>query len=75
MFLCGCLACITPFLGAQDAPKGSVKQDLKTAGKNIGHGAQKVGHGVKQGAKEVGHGFKNGATDVGHGFKKAVKKG
>jgi hypothetical protein len=74
MLLCGCLAFTTTGLGAQDAPKPSVKQDFKTAGRDVGHGARKVGHGFKRGAKNVGHGFKKGAHDVGHGFKQAVKK-
>jgi hypothetical protein len=74
MILCGCLALAAPGLGAQDAPKDSVKQDFKTAGKDVGHGATKVGHGFKRGAKHVGHGFKRGAKDVGHGVKHAVKK-
>ena len=74
MFLCGFLAFAAPGLGAQDAPRPSVKQDFKTAGKDVGHGATKVGHGFKRGGKAVGHGFKRGAKDVGHGFKHAVKK-
>jgi hypothetical protein len=74
ILLCGCLVFATPGLGAQEAHKDSVKQDFKTAGKDVGHGATKVGHGFKRGAKEVGHGFKRGAKDVGHGFKHAVKK-
>lgn len=74
MLLCGCLAFAVPGLGAEDAPKSSVKQDLKTAGKNVGHAASKVGHGVKRGATEVGHGFRRGAKEVGHGFKRALKK-
>jgi hypothetical protein len=74
MLICGCLVFATPGLGAQEAPRDSVKQDFKTAGKDVGHGARKVGHGFKRGAKDVGHGFKHGAKEVGHGFKRAVKK-
>lgn len=84
MLLCGCLVFAAPGLGAQEEHKDSVKQDFKTAGKDVGHGARKFGHGVKRGGKEVGHdvkhggkevghGFKDGAKDVGHGFKRAVK--
>jgi len=72
VFLFGCLACTMTSLGAQDAPKPTVKQDLKTAGKNVGHASRKVGHKVKRGATDVGHGFKNGGKDVGHGVKQAV---
>jgi len=75
ILLSGCLACALTSLGAQaaqDAPKPTVKQDLKTAGKNVGHAARKVGHKVKRGATEVGHGFKKGGKDVGHGVKQAV---
>jgi hypothetical protein len=71
--VCGFLALAMPGLGAQDGPKDSAKQDFKTAGKNVGHGAKKVGHGFKRGAKKVGHGFKHGAKDVGHGFKHGAK--
>jgi hypothetical protein len=82
--LCGCLALAMAGLMLQAAPEDSVKQDFKTAGKDVGHGARKFGHGVKRGGKEVGHdvkhggkevghGFKDGAKDVGHGFKRAVK--
>lgn len=74
MLLCGCLAFTTTGLGAQEAHKPTVKQDLKTAGRNVGHGAKKVGHGFKRGGKDVGHGFKKGTKDVGHGFKHAVDK-
>ena len=73
--LFGCLAFATPCLmaqEAQEAPRPTVKQDLKAAGKNVGHASRKVGHKVKRGATEVGHGFKAGAKDVGHGVKKAV---
>jgi hypothetical protein len=74
ILFCGCLAFATSALAAQEAPRGSVKQDFKTAGKDIGHGARKVGHGFKRGGKEVGHGFKRGAKDVGHGVKHAGDK-
>ena len=70
-----CLALATTCLVAQDTqepPKPTVKQDLKAAGKNVGHASRKAGHNIKRGAKNVGHGFKNGAKDVGHGVKKAV---
>jgi len=76
MFFCGCLAFAMPGLGAQEAQephKDSVKQDFKTAGRNVGHAARKVGHGFKRGGQEVGHGFKRGAKDVGQGFKGAEK--
>ena len=75
LILCGCLAFATTSLvaqEAQEAPKPTVKQDIKTAGRNVGHAAGKVGHHVERGAKDVGHGFKTGAKDVGHGVKKAV---
>ena len=75
LILCGCLAFATTNLvaqQAQEAPKPTVKQDIKQAGKNVGHAGSKVGHNVKRGAKAVGHGFKAGAKDVGHGVKKAV---
>jgi hypothetical protein len=74
LLLCGCLAFATSGLGAQEEHKDSVKQDFKTAGKDVGHGAKKVGHGFKRGGKDVGHGFKRGAKDVGHGFKHAADK-
>ncbi len=75
IFLFGCLACAAASLTGQEkqeAPKPTVKQDVKTAGRHVGHAARKVGHKVKRGATDVGHGFKNGAKDVGHGVKKAV---
>jgi hypothetical protein len=75
LFLSGCLACAASSLVAQEpqeTPKPTVKQDVKAAGRNVGHAARKVGHNVKRGAKDVGHGFKDGAKDVGHGVKKAV---
>jgi hypothetical protein len=78
LILCGCLAFATTGLVAQEtqetreAPKPTVKQDFKAAGKNVGHASRKVGHKVKRGSKDVGHGFKSGAKDVGHGVKKAV---
>ena len=73
MLICGSLAFAT--LGAQeDRPRDSVKEDFKTAGRDVGHGARKVGHGIKRGAKDVGHGVKRGAKDVGHGFKRAADK-
>ena len=75
MVLFGCLACAAASLGAQETqetPKPTIKQDVKTAGKNVGHAARKAGHNIKRGAKDVGHGFKDGAKDVGHGVKKAV---
>ena len=74
-FLIGCLVCAATGLMAQEpqeVSKPTVKQDVKAAGKNIGHAAKKVGHKVKRGAKDVGHGVKEGAKDVGHGVKKAV---
>ena len=73
--LCGCLALAPTCLvaqGTQETPKPTVKQDLKAAGKNVGHASRKAGHNIKRGAKAVGHGFKAGAKDVGHGVKKAV---
>ncbi len=78
LILCGCLALAATGLAAQEAQgaqkddKPTVKQDVKKAGKNVGHAARKVGHKIKRGAKDVGHGFKAGAKDVGHGVKKAV---
>lgn len=78
LILCGCLAFAATGLMAQEAQgtqgnhKPTVKQDVKAAGRNVGHAARKVGHKVKRGAKDVGHGFKAGAKDVGHGAKKAV---
>ena len=75
LILCGCLAFATTSLVAQEAqkaPKPTVKQDIQTAGKNVGHAARKAGHNIKRGAKDVGHGCKDGAKDVGHGVKKAV---
>jgi len=72
--LCGCLALAMAGLVLQAAPEDSVKQDFKTAGKEVGHGARKLGHGFKRGGKAVGHGFRDGAKDVGHGFKRAVKQ-
>lgn len=74
IFLFGCLVLATPGLGAQEVHKASVKQHLKTAGKDVGHGARKVGRGFKHGAQDVGHGSKRGAKDVGHGVKHAVKQ-
>lgn len=73
MILCACLAG-TGLVAqeTQEAPKPTVKQDLKTAGKNVGHAGRKVGHNIKRGAKSIGHGFKKGAKDVGHGVKNAV---
>ena len=61
LILCGCLAFAPTSLvaqEAQEAPKPTVKQDIKTAGKNVGHAAGKVGRNVKRGAKDVGHGVK-----------------
>jgi len=64
LILCGCLAFGATGLvaqetqEAQEAPKPTVKQDLKAAGKNVGHAATKVGHKVKRSAKAVGHGVK-----------------
>jgi hypothetical protein len=78
LILCWCLAFAATGLVAQEpqetqeSPKPTVKQDLKAAGKNVGHASRKVGHKVKRGGKDVGHGFEAGAKDVGHGVKKAV---
>ena len=75
MILCGCLAFAGTGLVAQEtheASKPTVKQDFKTAGKNVGHASRRFGHKVKRGSKDIGHGFKDGAKDVGHGVKKAV---
>ena len=70
--LCLGLIFAVPGLLAEDAPKESVKQDFKKAGKDVESGAKQVGHEVKRGATDVGHGFRDGAKDVGHGVKKAV---
>jgi len=74
MLICGCLACAGAGLAAQDAPRPTVKEQIKADGRAVGHGARKVGHGFKRGGTAVGHGFRDGAKDVGHGFKHAVKK-
>jgi hypothetical protein len=74
MILSGCLALAAPGLGAQEAPRPTVKQDFKKGGREVGHAATKVGHGFKRGGTAVGHGFKRGAKDVGHGFKHAAKQ-
>lgn len=58
ILLVGSLVCAATGLLAQEAPQPTVKQDVKAAGKNIGHAAKNVGHKVKRGAKEVGHGVK-----------------
>lgn len=52
------------------APQGSPKQDLKEAGKEVGHafkeGGKEVGHAAKKGGKAIAKVAKRGA--------KAVKK-
>ena len=64
LIICGCLAFGATGLvaqetqEAQETSKPTIKQDLKAAGRNVGHAARKVGHRVKRGAKDVGHGVK-----------------
>ena len=61
-----------------------VKEDIKQAGKEIGHGFKKggkaVGHAAKDGGKAIGRGAKTagkgvakGAKEAGRGVKEAVK--
>lgn len=57
------------------APQGSPKQDLKQAGREIGHafkvGGKEVGHAAKKGGKAVGKVAKKGGKAVGKGAKEA----
>ena len=57
------------------APQGSPKQDLKEAGKEVGHafkeGGKEVGHAAKKGGKAIGHVAKKGGKAIGKGVKDA----
>lgn len=50
------------------APQGSPKQELKEAGKEVGHAAKKggkaIGHVAKKGGKAIGKGAKEAAKGV-----------
>jgi len=74
LFYCGCLTLALSGLAASAAPEESVKQDLKTAGKEVGHAAKEVGHAVKHGALTAGHVIRKGAKEAAHGVKHAAKK-
>lgn len=55
--------------------QGSPKQDLKEAGKEVGHafkeGGKEVGHAAKKGGKAIGHVAKKGGKAIGKGVKDA----
>src|SRR5690348_16987119 len=58
------------------APQGSPKQDIKEAGKEVGHafkeGGKQVGHAAAKGGKAVGRVAKKGGKAVGKGAKEAA---
>ena len=54
------------------APQGSPKQDLKEAGKEVGHAVKKGGKAVGRVAKKGGKAVAKGAKEAAHGVKDAV---
>jgi hypothetical protein len=58
------------------SPQGSPKQDIKEAGKEVGHafkeGGKQVGHAAVKGGKAVGHVAKKGGKAVGKGAKETA---
>ena len=75
---------VVAFAGTIHAQQGSassgIKQDVKAAGRDIGHGARTVGHETKRVAIKIGHGARDAGKGIGHGAregwdatKKAVK--
>lgn len=80
----GCMVPALLSLLLMASPVQGVKEDIKQAGKQIGHGFKKggkaVGQAAKEGGKAVGRGAKTagkgvakGAKEAGRGVKKAVK--
>ena len=55
------------------APQGSPKQELKEAGKEIGHAAEKGGKAIGKVAKKGGKAIGKGAKEAGHGIKDAFE--
>ena len=54
-------------------PQGSPKQELKEAGKEIGHAAKKGGKAIAKVAKKGGKAIGKGAKEAGHGVKDAFE--
>ena len=55
------------------APQGSPKQDLKEAGKEVGHAATKGAKAVARVAKKGGKAVAKGAKEAAHGVKDAFE--
>ena len=61
---------------SQEVPNtaATVKDDAKTAGHAVAHGANAVGHTVADKSRQTGHAIAEGARSVGRSFKDGANK-